>query len=174
MPVRHPMRLRGQLGFTVIEFMVVVAATALLLAIIIPSALEAVESNALRQAAVVVANELRRAQAEAMAQGMDYTVEFHESAFTEGGGWMRVWKQGVSTPVREIRPPKFPMGIQTFDADADFNNCLPPADPGNRCVIFKPLGYPVQGGKVELRSIRSGAEYKVVVAPATGRISVQR
>lgn len=174
MPAPRPVCLRHQLGFTVIEFLVVVAATALVLAIIVPSALEAVESNALRQAAVVVANELRRAQAEAMAKGLDYTVEFYRSAFTEGGGWMRVWKQGGSTPVREIRPPKFPMGIQTLDADADFNNCLPPADPSNRCVVFKPLGYPAQGGEVELKSIRSGAGYKVVVAPATGRISITR
>lgn len=166
--------MQRQMGFTTTDTLVVIGATALLLSLIVPSTLQAVEGNTLRQAAVLVANELRHAQAAAMAESADYTVEFYDSAFTEGTGWMRVWKQGVATPTREIRPPRFPLSVQTLDSDGSFNSCGSPADPANICVIFKPLGFPTQGGNIRLRSTRTYAEYKVVVAPATGRVSIAR
>ena len=159
-------------GFTTIELLVVVAASAAVMAIIVLGVRVGTDVFQLRRAASITLSEVRRAQALAMAEGVDYTVEFSTSTSGTAGG-LRVWKAGVGTPVRTVLVPEWPQNIQMRDGQTTFPACTTPADTTRKCVVYKPLGYPFSGGRVRIRT-RDARTLDVVVEPATGRVSVQR
>ncbi len=159
-------------GFTTIELLVVVGISAAVMAIIVLGVRVGTNVFQLRRAASITLSEVRRAQALAMAEGVDYTVEFSTSTSGTAGG-IRVWKTGVGTPVRTVLVPEWPQNIQMQDVPTTFPACTAPADTTRKCVVYKSLGYPLSGGKVRVAT-SDARMLDVVVEPATGRVSVQR
>lgn len=158
-------------GFTLIELMITVGVAAIVLAILTPSIRQATSSFELRRGASVTMSELRRAQTLAMTQDVDYTVEFYTSTSGTPGG-IKVWKAGDVSPSRTILTPDWPRSVQMQDSATTLPACVAPASTSHKCVVFRPLGYPAQDGLVRLVS-GTGTTMNVVVAPATGRVSVQ-
>ena len=66
----------GQAGFTLIELVVVVGLIGVVLAILVMGVRRASDAFSLRKAATTVISEVRRAQSSAVADGVDYMVEF--------------------------------------------------------------------------------------------------
>lgn len=162
----------GEAGFSLLELVVVVGTVAVIMAVLVLGIRQASGSVELRRAASTATSELRKAQAAAMAEGVDYTVEFYVTTGSAPGG-LKVWRQGSTSPSRTVLPPEWPGSVQMQAAATNFPACNAPADPAHLCAVYKPLGYPVQGGTVRLGT-SAGVTVDVVVEPATGRVSVQR
>lgn len=156
-------------GFSLIELVVVVAVAAIVMAVLTLGIRQASDSFTLQRAANLAVGELRWAQAKAMAEGVDYTVEF----YTASGG-IRVWKAGVSSPVRTVLSPEWPSTIEMPSGVDNFPDCAPSIDSSHDCAVYKPLGYAVAGGEVILQASGSGSQLKVVVESASGRVKVER
>ncbi|HXF81843.1 MAG TPA: hypothetical protein VNN19_03725, partial [bacterium] len=146
------------------------------------------DAFALRRAAGLVASELRRAHAAAVAENADHTVEF----VLGSPGALAVYRAKLATencpsgmaPVsstlcrRLIAAGEWPGSVGIESANTTFPSCAAPADPANKCVVFKPLGYAETSSscssspcQVQLRS-RSGVGAAIAVALPTGRVSV--
>lgn len=170
--------LRPSAGFSLIELVVVVSITTIVLVMLIPGVQRSREAFNLRRAAVLLASEMRRAQALATAEGVDYTVEFDVVTGTNISDGLTIWKQGAASPVRTVHSPEWPRDVQIVDGPSDFPLCSAPADTSNDCAVWKPLGYPVVGpgptSRVRLKSRGSARMLDVVVQPATGKVSVVR
>lgn len=159
-------------GFSLLELVVVVGVAAIVMAVLTLGIRQASDSFTLRRAATLVVNEVRRAQATAMAEDVDYTVEF----YTAGGeGGLRVWKAGAASAARTVLPPEWPSSVHMVaDTVNPFSACAASIDPNHQCVTFAPLGYPDDDGKVRLQVAGSGSELTVTVEPASGRVKVER
>lgn len=81
-------------GFTLVELMVVVGIAAILLSVFTLGVRRASESFALRQAGAMSAVEVRNAQAGAVSNGVDYTVEFDTSGAGGPPGSILVFRPG--------------------------------------------------------------------------------
>ena len=160
-------------GFSLLELMIVVGTVAAIMAMLALGIRMTSESYALRRAAGITMSELRKAQATAMAEGVDYTVEFYVSSASGTPGGIRVWRAGIGTPVRTVLTPDWPASVQMQQNTTTFPACTAPVDTMHKCAVYKPLGYPVQNGLVKM-SLGTGITLDVVVEPATGRVSVQR
>src|SRR2546428_11206027 len=66
----------GLAGFALIELGVVVGLIAIVMAILVLGVRAASDAFSLRRAATIVISETRRASSSAVAEGVDYTVEF--------------------------------------------------------------------------------------------------
>lgn len=163
-----------QAGFSLIQLVVVVGILAVVMAVLTPGIRQASDSFALRRAASATMSELRRAQTAAMAEGVDYTVEFVTSSGSSTPGGVNVWKQGQPSPIRAALPPDWSNRVEMDQDATTFPGCAAPADSAHKCAVYKPLGYPVQSGRVRLRLIGSATTVDVVVASATGRVSIER
>jgi len=163
----------SEAGFSLIELVVVVGVSAIVMAILTLGIRQVGESNNLQRAANIVVNEMRRAQAAAMAEGVDYAVEFYT-----GSAGIRVWKDvsGVWTATgRQVLPPEWPSTIEIVVGANDFPACASVIDATHACAVFKPLGYAVAAGKVVVRAKGSGVELRVAVnSAASGRVKVER
>src|SRR2546428_12720447 len=76
-PVRH---CNDRAGFTLIELIVVVGLISIVMAILVLGVRAASDAFSLRRAATIVISETRRASSSAVAEGVDYTVEFKLSS----------------------------------------------------------------------------------------------
>lgn len=165
---------RSEAGFTLVEVILVVVIIAILTAILSVSVGPIRATFALRKAATIAAAEVRRAQALAIAEGADYTVEF---VLTPNPGAVKVWKSGGSAPVRAVSGENWPSSVQ-IRAGSGLESCAV-GNPDNRCVTFRFLGAPEQAGEVVLCDVssqgctQSTRTVRLVVEPATGRVSVQ-
>ncbi len=165
--MRHsaPRRSTSQSGFTVIELMIVIGIAAVLFAVLSIGVRRASESFALRRAGTTVVSEVRRAQAAAVAERVDYKVEFVLG--TPGG--LRVSRAKLATEtcptgmvatsttlceriltapnqwpssVAVLADSSPPGGMGSLNAAPD---CTA-AGAGNKCVIFQFLGSPASVG----------------------------
>lgn len=162
--------LASERGFSFIELAIVMVAASFVMAIVVVGVRQASDSFNLQRAANLVVSELRYAQAKAMAEGVDYTVEFYT-----GGSGVRVWKSGVSSAVRTALPPEWPSAIEIVSAEgSNFPDCPSSINTAHDCAVFKPLGYAVAGGEVIVHATGSGNELTVVVESASGRVKVER
>jgi len=195
--MRHsaPWRSTSQSGFTIIELMVVIGIAAVLFAILSVGIRRATESFGLRRAGVTVVSEVRRAQAAAVAERVDYKVEFVLGT----PGSLRVsrtkdvadscptgmitssatlcervltapeqWPASVGI-VADATPPG---GMASLNAAPD---CTA-AGGGNKCVIFQFLGSPASVGTASQGTVllqsTSGVTLRVAIAAGTGKVSV--
>lgn len=190
---RRLMRHRdGQAGFTLIELVVVVGLTSIVLAILTLGVRRASDAFSLRRAASVATSELRRAHAGAVSDGVDYTVEFvlanpgsmkvyrsTATAQTCPPGMVPVPPTATTLCTRTLADQQWPASVAINDSATTFPACAAPANPANKCVTFKPLGYAQTSGTcgapacmVQLRS-RSGVTLNVEIALATGRVGIR-
>ncbi|HEY3248944.1 MAG TPA: GspH/FimT family pseudopilin [bacterium] len=156
-------------GFSFIELAVVMVAASVILAILLVGVRQVSDSFNLQRAANLVVSQLRYAQARAMAEGVDYTVEF----YTASGG-IRIWKSGVSTALRSVLSPEWPDSVEILSDAGNFPNCASAIDASHDCAVFKPLGYAEAAGDVVLHATGSGSELTVVLEAASGRVRVER
>lgn len=177
---------QAERGYSLVELLIVIGVAAVLLSILTVGFRQASDAFALRRAGGITVSEVRRAQALAVSQRRDAVVEFALGSppgltvyrFTDGGTWEQV---------RLIRPPsagggmdgEWPASVNLVAAaTSPFSACggsLPGAG-ANQCVKFNLFGepaLPAASGQIVLRN-SSGSELRVVVAPATGRVSVER
>lgn len=170
-----PARKRLEAGFTVIELMVVVGIAAIMVSILAVAIRQGSESFALRRAASLAVSEIRRAQSSAIAERRDLVVEFGFGnptkvttyRFTDSSTWEQV---------RSIS--ELPASVVFVAAGSTFGACggALPGSSSDRCVGFGVFGEPstaAPAGQVVLRNTM-GTQLRVVVAPATGRVTVER
>ena len=181
--LRH---LKHQGGFTIIELMVVIGIAAILVSILTVAVRQGSDSFALRRAASLAVSEIRRAQSSAIAERRDFVVEFDFGSpvgvtvyrYTDALTWEQV--RAISAPqAGSGLDAEWPATVTFVAAGSTFGACGGAALPGaasNRCVGFGLFGEPAPAapaGQIVLRN-SSGTELQVVVAPATGRVTVQR
>lgn len=162
----------SEAGFSLIELVVVVGVSAIVMAILTLGIRQVGESYNLQRAANIVVNELRRAQAAAMAEGVDYAVEFYT-----GSAGVAVWKDvgGVWTASREVLPPEWPDSIEIASGEDDFPDCDAAIDASHSCAVFQKLGDAAATGEVIVQARGSGVTLRVVVeSAASGRVKVER
>ncbi len=153
-------------GFSLVELVVVVGVVALLMLLLVPSIRQMSASYDLRRAASITMSELRKAQAGATAADVDYTVEF----VLGSSGGLKIYQQAAL--VRTIALPDWPAAVQIDTPGTTFPSCTSVGNPADKCVTFRSLGYPVNSGTALLRST-VGVTVQVIVAPGTGRVTVQ-
>jgi prepilin-type N-terminal cleavage/methylation domain-containing protein len=92
---------RHDAGFTLVELLIVVGMVAVLLSILSLGVRRAMESFELRRAASTTVAEIRNAQAAALANHVDYVVEFGTAATGGPPGSITVYRRGlaVTAPV---------------------------------------------------------------------------
>jgi prepilin-type N-terminal cleavage/methylation domain-containing protein len=176
---------RGDSGFTLVEVLIVIGIAAILLSILALGVRQVSASFALRRAGTVALSEVRRAQARALAERVDYTVEF----VIGNPGALRVYRE--TTLDRTVQPPQnwpasaalvdeggsppgFPDGTTGWLADCD---AAGPGNPANKCITFQFMGAPESvgaqpKGAVLVRGCSS--HLWVTVAAGTGKVSVER
>ena len=155
----------GHAGFTLIELLVVVGLIGTVLAILTLGIRAASDAFSLRRAATIVMSETRRAASSAVAEGVDYTVEFTLSS----PYGITVYRQ--TAVQRTFAGQNWPLSVTIPSAGTTAPNCTTPGNAANKCVTFKPLGYAVAGGTVQLLS-RNGVTANIAITAATGRVSV--
>ncbi|MGH2348621.1 MAG: pilus assembly FimT family protein, partial [bacterium] len=159
-------------GHSLIELVVVVGVSAIVMAVLTLGVRQVGESFNLQRATNIAVNELRRAQAAAMAEGVDYAVEFHT-----GSAGIGVWKDvsGVWTASREVLPPEWPDSIEIVSGAVDFPDCDAAIDAAHDCAVFQRLGDAAATGEVILQARGSGVTLRVVLeSAASGRVKVER
>ncbi len=161
-PVR---RYNDRAGFTLIELVVVVGLISIVMAILVLGVRRASDAFSLRRAATIVASETRRAASSAVAEGVDYTVEFKLSS----PYGITVYRQ--TAVQRTFAGQEWPLSVTIPSAGTTVPNCTTPGSAANACVTFKSLGYAVAGGTVQLLS-RTGVSVSVAITAATGRVSI--
>lgn len=181
----HGHRRKPEAGFTLVEMIIVVAIIAVLSAILSVGIRQIRASYALRRAATIATAEVRRAHASTVAEGVNYTVEF----VLANPGSINVYRAKLDTEqcppgmvtssatlcTRSVGGDNWPPKVQ-LQADSDTSKSLPacsaPASPANKCVTFGLFGAPVAAGDVLLVG-ETGQTVRIVVEPATGRVSAQ-
>ena len=162
-------------GFTVIDMVVVVGIIAILAAMFTVNIRKIRAGFDLRNASSVAVSEVRRAQAAALADGTRYTVEFvlgkpgQLKTYRETSYGSDVW-----TLTRSVSGAGWP---ETVTVAAAGSNSLPdcgepPGSSADKCVTFAFFGAPVSAGEVLLQS-ETGGSTRIVIEPATGRVSAQ-
>lgn len=166
----------GQAGFTLLEILIVVAVIAFVLGILTLGVRRSSDAYQLRRAATLIMLELRRAQAMAMAEGVDFIVEFDVVTGSGTTTGVKLFRSGTATPVRTVSTSEWPSIVQIIDGPSNFPDCTAPGtDAANDCATFKPLGYPAQSGRVRLKvKAAASGQVEVSVEPATGRVSMIR
>lgn len=178
-----PRRL-GSGGFTVIDLVVVVGIVAILAAIFLVNIPKIRAGFDLRNASSRVVSEVRRAQAAAIAQGTRYAVEFVLTSPYQ----VKTWKESSygsndwgTTPERSLAGVEWPTTVSIVAATSNsLENCRSGSQASilvgtsaNKCVIFAFFGAPVSAGEVKLQSTTGGTT-RIVVQPATGRVSEEQ
>jgi len=161
-PVRH---CNDRAGFTLIELVVVVGLISIVMAILVLGVRAASDAFSLRRAATILMSETRRAASSAVAEGVDYTVEFKLSS----PYGITVYRQ--TAVQRTFAGQEWPLSVTIPTAGTTAPNCTTPGNAANACVTFKPLGYAVAGGTVQLLS-RNGVTANIAITAATGRVSM--
>lgn len=171
----------GESGFTLLELVIVIGAIAIVMAMLIVGIRQSTQSFTLRRATTLVYSELRKAHAAAMAEGVDYIVEFDVVTGSGTSNGIKVFRlpAGSSTPelLRQVKPPDWPSSVQLLDGLTQVPACpsLAGLDTSNDCAIFKPLGYASAAGDVRLKTkADAAARLRIIVASATGRVSMER
>lgn len=171
-----------QAGFTLLELVVVIGAIAVVMAVLSVGIRRASDAFSLRRGASVATSELRRAHATAVSEGVDYTVEF----VLANPGSLNTYRTKLVTETcptgmtqvsstlcrRTVAGQQWPASVAINGPATTLAVCTAPANPANKCVTFRPLGYANAGGVVQLLS-RSGVTVNVQVTAATGRVSIQ-
>lgn len=168
---RHIAADRRQAGFSLVELMVVIGVAAILMAILVLGIRQATASFALRKAAGVAMSEVRRAQAGAIAEGVDYAVEF----VTGTPGSLIISKEAGSEPCPAGMVDEGTSCTRRITGSDNWPRAvaiLSTTFAGDR-VTFGRLGAPSDGGQVVLRS-GTGTQWQLVIEAATGKVSVQR
>src|SRR3989475_3663229 len=145
----QPVRDRyGHAGFTLIELVVVVGLISIVMAILVLGVRAASDAFSLRRAATILMSETRRAASSAVAEGVDYTVEFKLSS----PYGITVYRQ--TAVQRTFAGQEWPLSVTIPTAGTTAPNCTTPGNAANACVTFKPLGYALAGRTRELRRPR--------------------
>ena len=146
-------------GYTLVELLSVLAILGLIAMLVWPRYQVLTDELALRQAAAVMARELRLARQSAITYGSECAVVFRDDSDSY------LVRQGEKS-----RTVKVHRGVETawsrFPRDP-----TSPFDGSRSACRFLPLGTPVQGGTVHLKNQRDQSLY-VVVAPVTSRVRV--
>jgi len=182
-------------GVSLVELMIVVGTAAIVMSVLVLGIRQVSESFALRRAATTVVSEVRRAQAAALAERVDYMVEFELGA----PGGLRISRAKLTTEScppgmttvsptaceRVAAPPgEWPASVALLEdgsppAGMASLNAVPSCtDPGagNKCVVFQFLGSPASVGTEALGTVllqnRSGLARRVAISAGTGNVSV--
>src|SRR5256712_8639427 len=139
-PVRH---CNDRAGFTLIELIVVVGLISIVMAILVLGVRAASDAFSLRRAATILMSETRGAASSAVAEGVDYTVEFKLSSRYG----ITVYRQ--TAVQRTFAGREWPLSVTIPTAGTTAPNCTTPGSAANACVTFKPLGYAVAGGTLK-------------------------
>lgn len=166
-------------GLTLVELVVVVGLIAILAAMFTVNIRKIRAGFDLRNASSVAVSEVRRAQAAAIAEGTKYAVEF----VLGKPGQLNTYRAtsyscvlpSCWTRIRSVSGLGWPPTVTVEAASSDpLLDCgAPPGSSGNKCVTFAFLGAPLAGGEVVLLRSETGGSTRIVVAPATGRVSAQ-
>lgn len=181
--MRRMLRVTGEAGFSLLELVIVISITAAVLLLFVQGIRQAREGFNLRRAASTTMAELRRAQALSMAQNVNYIAEF----VVASPGSLNIYRTKLATETcpegmtqvsstlcrRTITGEQWPATVAIDGPGTTFAACSAPASVANKCVTFQLLGAPNAGGTALLRA-GNGTIVQVVVAAATGRVSVQR
>src|SRR2546427_2921595 len=147
----QPVRDRyGHAGFTLIELVVVVGLISIVMAILVLGVRAASDAFSLRRAATIVISETRRASSSAVAEGVDYTVEFKLSS----PYGITVYRQ--TAVQRTFAGREWPLSVTIPTAGTTAPNCTTAGSAANACVTFKPLRYAVAGGTLPRLSPNGG------------------
>jgi type IV fimbrial biogenesis protein FimT len=141
-------------GFTLIELVVTVSLAGILMAVAIPSFIEAIKSNRLTTQANEFMAALNLARSEAIKRGVQVTVQRKGST---SGAWEDGWDVFVDSDANE-----------TFSDDFDANPCETNADgsPSEDCLLKT---YPALAGS----TLRTGnSTYKNYAAYAASGLSI--
>jgi prepilin-type N-terminal cleavage/methylation domain-containing protein len=176
---------RSDAGFTLVELLIVIGMIAILMSILVLGIRQVTASFALRRAGTVALSEVRRAQARALAERVDYTVEFvignpgtvrvyREATLDRTAQAPEGWPASTALVNEGGSPPGFPDGTTGWLPNCDAGG---PGSPANKCVTFQFMGAP-QGvgtepkGAVLVRG--SSGHLWVTIAAGTGKVSVER
>jgi hypothetical protein len=171
-------------GFALLEAVIAVVLVALMLALAVPSYLGFVADRTLRSAAHLIQGDLRLAQQTAIARaGSGPRVEFCVHA----GGYevypvnyddavARIGATVGAVIKRAAAGHEFHGGITITIVPTPPDACAAPFN--GRAILFSGAGTPVAAGaQAPVQTITltyRGRQYRVVVAPSTGRITVAR
>jgi Tfp pilus assembly protein FimT len=180
MHTRRRPRVTAEAGFSLLELVIVVAMAAAVLLVFVQGVRQGSASFQVRKAASITIAEMRTAQAASMANGVDIAVEFYTSTGSSTPGGLQMWARSPSTGIwsqlRSALPPEFPVSVQMSEGVTNFPNCPVAIHATHDCVIFKPLGYADDNGRLRLRAIGNPGIFLEVVmnVAATGRVVVER
>lgn len=180
-------------GFTVVELLIVIAIVSVLALILTLGVRRARESFALRSAASVTLSEVRKAQAAAIAELVEYSVEFvigTPGALNIYGNTpaaepcpVGLTRVGGDYCVRRIQgpgnwPPSVALAVGGTPLPLCPSGAGVPWNTANPCVQFRTLGAPFDvGGGTEgevLLQNSAGTTWRLVVTAGTGRARVER
>src|SRR3989475_13229766 len=130
-PVR---RYNDRAGFTLIELVVVVGLISIVMAILVLGVRRASDAFSLRRAATIVASETRRAASAAVAEGVDYTVEFSLSS----PYGITVYRQ--TAVQRTFAGQEWPLSVTIPTAGTTAPNCTKPRKRAEASRTFKTHG----------------------------------
>jgi prepilin-type N-terminal cleavage/methylation domain-containing protein len=176
---------RANSGFTLVELLIVIGIAAILLSILALGIRQVSASFELRRAGTVAVSEVRRAQARALAERVDYTVEFviahpgvlhvyRDATLQRTVQAPEGWPASAALVDDGGSPPGFP------DAETDWlPNCdaAGPGVPANRCITFRFMGAPAGVGAQPKGAvlIRGPSSHLwIAIAAGTGKVSVER
>src|SRR2546426_9833442 len=137
-PVR---RYNDRAGFTLIELVVVVGLISIVMAILVLGVRRASDAFSLRRAATITTSETRRAASAAVAEGVDYTVEFSLSS----PYGITVYRQ--TAVQRTFAGQEWPLSVTIPSAGTTVPNCTTPGSAANAGVHLNAPGYAVAGEK---------------------------
>ena len=175
----------GNSGFTLVEVLIVIGVAAIMLSILVLGIGQVSASFALRRAGTVALSEVRRAQARALAERADYTVEFvigdpgtlrvyRETTLDRTAQAPEEWPAATALVNEGGNPPGFPDGTTGWLPNCDASG---PGSRANKCVTFQFMGAPESVGSEPKGAVlvRGSSGYLwVTIAAGTGKVSVER